>query len=708
MSGTGLVISGEWAQEMLVMVTASGAIVVLADWVFQRLIAKMLAAFACGLALNWLVLVLSVTHSDVIMRLPPYTTNLELLEDYFREVVLSSWYTVPPAADVALFAPAITCVMSLLALCAFILALIADSCVGATGLLAAPWLIIGFLSHQTPLGWAFAFAAACLILLASQSRSAPDAATWQAAKVALAAALAAVSVGVTYLCLPLLAQLPGYGAALQAVKDLELPGGGPGPGPGTGTGSGRDIWLYGDVDLGKQLSDPDTTPRFQVRGNYRGYLKLVSFYEFTGTGWSSSGIVSDTLVEANVPLWPADDGAYAYAGPELSLDITTALDNQESVYRLLLVGPRVMVNPPPVTGYSAPLDSLTVSATGLRPGAILTQRVPGLDTSLLTSTSTAPSRPNDYWTNLATSPSPNLDLVYISQVATSVTSGHASQHDKLMALVNYLNGPHFEYTLTPQLPANGRDPVSAFLEDGDGYCVQFATALAVMGRSIGIPMRVAGGYLQPGGADDEWRDISAAEAHLWAEAYFPGTGWVPYEATKSRSGGQSASPSATPSASASQSAANSPSTSISGATSSSPTVSATNGSTGAQTGSLGDWRIWAGIGTGAAVGAGAVSFGFAWRRRRCTTERAWGHILRRARSQLRPADDETVRQSAARLKAAMGYTPDTQAARLALDALVAQLEAERYGPPPASQFEWREAWHTVKVVSDAVSAHHAA
>ena len=60
------------------------------------------------------------------------------------------------------------------------------------------------------------------------------------------------------------------------------------------------------------------------------------------------------------------------------------------------------------------------------------------------------------------------------------------------ALETYLSS-NFRYTLTPSNVPSGRDFVEYFLETGEGYCVYFASAMAVMARSLGIPSRMVCG-----------------------------------------------------------------------------------------------------------------------------------------------------------------------------------------------------------------------
>ena len=87
------------------------------------------------------------------------------------------------------------------------------------------------------------------------------------------------------------------------------------------------------------------------------------------------------------------------------------------------------------------------------------------------------------------------------------------------------------YTLTlPPLP-DGADHVHAFLGDTrKGYCDMFASSLAILCRTAGIPARLAVGFA-PGDPDGASFNLRAEDKHAWTEVYFPGTGWIEFDAT---------------------------------------------------------------------------------------------------------------------------------------------------------------------------------
>ncbi|HKW72299.1 MAG TPA: transglutaminaseTgpA domain-containing protein [Candidatus Dormibacteraeota bacterium] len=118
------------------------------------------------------------------------------------------------------------------------------------------------------------------------------------------------------------------------------------------------------------------------------------------------------------------------------------------------------------------------------------------------------------------------------RLAVQIRGNTTATFDVVMAVTTYLQR-NFHYTLDlPHVPA-GRDPVDWFLFDvKTGYCEQFATAEALMLRSLGIPARLATGY-STGDYDPVLNQAVVREhdAHAWVEVLFPGHGWVPVDPT---------------------------------------------------------------------------------------------------------------------------------------------------------------------------------
>jgi uncharacterized membrane protein len=123
------------------------------------------------------------------------------------------------------------------------------------------------------------------------------------------------------------------------------------------------------------------------------------------------------------------------------------------------------------------------------------------------------------------------DRVY--ELALEITAGSSTKYDKLKAIEEYLVS-NYTYSLNPQKVPEGEDFVDYFLfESGTGYCTSYATAMAVLGRCIGVPTRYVEGYLAKFNkkGKDNMYEIKNSYAHAWTEAYIEGIGWIPFEAT---------------------------------------------------------------------------------------------------------------------------------------------------------------------------------
>ena len=120
-------------------------------------------------------------------------------------------------------------------------------------------------------------------------------------------------------------------------------------------------------------------------------------------------------------------------------------------------------------------------------------------------------------------------------LTVEITQGAATAYDRAVAIADYLRR-NMRYTLKPDYPPLGRDFVSCFLlESREGYCSYYASAMAVMGRIAGLPTRYVEGYLARPGADGT-AVLTGQDAHAWAEVYFKGVGWIPFDATGGTTG----------------------------------------------------------------------------------------------------------------------------------------------------------------------------
>jgi len=123
--------------------------------------------------------------------------------------------------------------------------------------------------------------------------------------------------------------------------------------------------------------------------------------------------------------------------------------------------------------------------------------------------------------------------------ALAATASAADPYHQAKVIAAYLQrDPRFTYATRAPLPEDpDQDLVDFFLFDTEngqvGYCEYYATTMAMMARSLGIPARVAVGYAPGDRVEQGVYEYRERNAHLWAELYFPGYGWQIFEATKS-------------------------------------------------------------------------------------------------------------------------------------------------------------------------------
>ncbi len=133
-------------------------------------------------------------------------------------------------------------------------------------------------------------------------------------------------------------------------------------------------------------------------------------------------------------------------------------------------------------------------------------------------------------------------FVRIGQLAKEITAKATTPVDKVIALRDWFlskdpaGQPLFKYTDNPGVPdiPNASKLMYFLFENHKGYCAYYAGATLFMLRSLGIPSRIAVGFLtvdRSGGKNKGWYWYYADQAHAWVQVYFPGFGWLDFDTT---------------------------------------------------------------------------------------------------------------------------------------------------------------------------------
>jgi transglutaminase-like putative cysteine protease len=123
-------------------------------------------------------------------------------------------------------------------------------------------------------------------------------------------------------------------------------------------------------------------------------------------------------------------------------------------------------------------------------------------------------------------------LPEVSATAADWAAGTSNPYDAMVALEDHLHT--FRYNLhNGTIPPN-EDAVIWFLHNQSGFCTFFASTMALMARSLGMPARIASGMIN-GEYDPTHHDyvVRGTSLHVWTQVYFPGYGWINFEPTAS-------------------------------------------------------------------------------------------------------------------------------------------------------------------------------
>ena len=288
------------------------------------------------------------------------------------------------------------------------------------------------------------------------------------------------------------------------------------------------------ADLRRGL--PRTMLTYRSISDAPQYLRLVSLQNFSAKTWAPDDVVVDT---ENRPTLVAP-------APGLADDVKV-VDESTWVNVVSLGSPWLPVPYPAtrVTGLVGDwywnADALTfASPNRTANGQVYRVESLGVDPTpaqLEAAGATTPSGFGKY-TALPT----GLPAI-ISRTATEVTAGADSNYAKAVALQSYFRNGSFGYSETaPETEGydgTGMENIAKFLVAKNGYCVHFASAMAVMARTLGIPSRVAVGFLpgEPDGAKIQGQvnyRVTTKNVHSWPELYFENIGWIRFEPTPGR------------------------------------------------------------------------------------------------------------------------------------------------------------------------------
>lgn len=122
--------------------------------------------------------------------------------------------------------------------------------------------------------------------------------------------------------------------------------------------------------------------------------------------------------------------------------------------------------------------------------------------------------------------------VRMKELALNLTEGKDSTYYKAKAIENYFKSGDFKYSFDVSR-TNSENPIDYFIFEGKkGYCIQYATAMVLLCRSLDIPARyVEGYYVTEADKVGDTYEIKEKNAHAFVQVYIYGYGWKIFDPT---------------------------------------------------------------------------------------------------------------------------------------------------------------------------------
>ncbi|MCL2794380.1 MAG: transglutaminaseTgpA domain-containing protein [Microbacteriaceae bacterium] len=299
------------------------------------------------------------------------------------------------------------------------------------------------------------------------------------------------------------------------------------------------------IDLGKDLRQPNPVNvlMYTTDASTPPYLQLTTLDRIDGSGWAPTrGTVTSTGSGATLdyayPTEAVSGGSVGQATTQIAIQNLVAAWLPAPYPAIEVDGTSSLV------GYRR-ADQTLVSNSGTLSGRSYT--VTSLDLEPTEQQLAALGFPSSYdlapaSADLALPADVPGNIVSTANLIKSQASG-TSEIAIATAIQAYFQDSRNGFTYSTATPDAGDGAslqiVSKFLTEREGYCVHFASAMAVIARVLGIPSRVAIGYL-PGVAigsstgGSTTYSVNSSELHAWPQLYFPKVGWLDFEPTVSR------------------------------------------------------------------------------------------------------------------------------------------------------------------------------
>jgi hypothetical protein len=275
------------------------------------------------------------------------------------------------------------------------------------------------------------------------------------------------------------------------------------------------------VEIGAILNEGDPVEVFQVQSDQPAYWRMVGLDVLDDKGQWSPAFEQGTPVQEGQPLATDLQGTTITERFTVTNDLgytwlpiayqPSALERADDSVTWFPGSQTMTVAEPPDQGATYSVQSVYPTPSALD----LEATVPG-----------SPARYPDE-TNL-----PGTLPREITDLAEKWTRNDATVFERVMSIQRHLTDPAlYRYDQRVRYPSTMQGLAEFLTKGRNGFCQQFASAMAVMLRSLDIPARVAMGYTSGALIGDNTWGVSTTDLHAWVEVPFEGYGWLPFEPT---------------------------------------------------------------------------------------------------------------------------------------------------------------------------------
>lgn len=282
-----------------------------------------------------------------------------------------------------------------------------------------------------------------------------------------------------------------------------------------------------DTAIGRGPVALDDTVVFQAQLDKPRYLRTQVFTAYTGKGWSSEE-------KDWSPALEAASGSMKMETDLLVRDLSNlegahveqfAIKKRVTPSSSVFVAPGYVIAGPNVGNYQRRSGIVSFGFTDPNNNVYAGQ-------SIVTDRDAMPAVYDARAIQFATS---TLNIPRsVADLALKVTEGTTDPIERAQRIKSEIES-RAKYNLEAAPTPLNTDPVEHFLfTQKEGYCDLFASSMALMARSAGLPSRYVIGYLinDTDKDADGFYSIRNRDYHAWCEVFVDGYGWIPFDATE--------------------------------------------------------------------------------------------------------------------------------------------------------------------------------